>query len=206
MNYYDETLLKIKDLIQDNKIDLALSMIEEELRAPYLPKEFQDTITKIYAEYHKNNKYEINDEICEEYLFLNKEKQLIAVTYLDKKNLREYLDLINRYLSSDGFINAKVLLIDSLIKQEINEEIKMINDGLEYEFIPKYLLPVEESDAFIVGKKQLEDKYLKEPSKLKMAMDLLYKELMLMLPINGDNEEGNLLSNKIIEYIEKAFN
>ena len=117
----------------------------------------------------------------------------MAVSILDKKNLREYVDICNDYLSHEGFKNAKALLLDSLIRQELSDTIYYNDEGMEYEFIPKYQLPIEESDGFLAGNKYLEEYYLKDPSKLKMAKSLLYKELMLYV------------AKDICEYIEEAF-
>lgn len=206
MNYYDDILNKINELIKNNDINKALSIVEEELRAPYLPKDFNENLLSIYDNFHKNNTFIMNDEMIEDFLYSTNEKQLIAVDQLNKKNLREYIDLCNEYLTSKGFINAKVLLVDSLIRQEIGEEIKMDKDGLLFEFIPKYQLPIEESDGYLSGKKHLNDYYLKEPSKAKIALDLLYKEMIMNLPINMNEEEGIEIAIKIIDYINCAFN
>lgn len=205
MNYYDDILNKINELIKNNDINKALSIVEEELRAPYLPKDFNEKLLSIYDNFHKNNTFIMNDEMIEDFLYSTNEKQLIAVDQLNKKNLREYIDLCNEYLTSKGFINAKVLLVDSLIRQEIGEEIKMDKDGLLFEFIPKYQLPIEESDGYLSGKKHLNDYYLKEPSKAKIALDLLYKEMIMNLPINMNEEEGIEIAIKIIDYINCAF-
>ena len=205
MNYYDDILNKINELIKNNDINKALSIVEEELRAPYLPKDFNEKLLSIYDNFHKNNTFIMNDEMIEDFLYSTNEKQLIAVDQLNKKNLREYIDLCNEYLTSKGFINAKVLLVDSLIRQEIGEEIKMDKDGLLFEFIPKYQLPIEESDGYLSGKKHLNDYYLKEPSKAKIALDLLYKEMIMNLPINMNEKEGIEIAIKIIDYINCAF-
>lgn len=205
MNYYEKTLIDIKELIEKGNKEEAIRIIEEELKTPYLPKDFNDEILKIYNENKVSKSFSLSDDDLAAYLKDSKEKQLIAVSVLNKKNLRDYLDLCNEYLCSDGFINAKVLLVDSLIRQEINEEIKMENNGIEYSFIPKYILLVEESDGFIEGSKMLNEHFLKEPSKASLAIDLLYKELMLSLPINISEEECPILVNNIIGYIEKAF-
>lgn len=206
MNYYDDILNKINELIKNNDINKALSIVEEELRAPYLPKDFNEKLLSIYDNFHKNNTFIMNDEMIEDFLYSTNEKQLIAVDQLNKKNLRDYIDLCNEYLTSKGFNNAKVLLVDSLIRQEIGEEIKMDKDGLLFEFIPKYQLPIEESDGYLSGKKYLNDYYLKEPSKAKIALDLLYKEMIMNLPINMNEEEGIEIAIKIIDYINCAFN
>lgn len=207
MNYYDETLEKIENLLDKNKKEEALLIINDELRQAYIPKDFEEKLLKYKDSFQKENvKKTLSDDEIIDYLKDSKEKQLIGVSLLDKKNLRDYVDICNDYLSGDGFINAKVLLIDSLIRQEIGDDITFNNNGLEFNFIPKYQLPIEESDGYSSGNKYLEDYYLKDPSKLKMAKSLLYKELMLNLPINLEESEGIIIAKDICEYIEEAFN
>lgn len=207
MNYYDEALTKINKLIEENKINDAIDLIEEELKAPYLPIDFEKKIKDIHSKISvsKTNNQRLTYDEIEEYLFSSYEKQLIAVVELNNYNLRDYVDLINRYLTSDGYTNAKALLIDSLVKQEISDEIKYSNEGIEYTFIPKFVLPVEESDGFINAINYLNEYYMKEPSKLLMAKDLVYKEAVLSLPLNLEAEEGEILAKKAIDYIEEAF-
>ncbi len=207
MNYYDETLEKIEKLLKEEKEDEALIIIDDELRQAYIPKDFEEKLLEYKNRFHKSvDKKTLSDDEIVEYLNDSKEKQLIGVSLLDKKNLREYVDICNDYLSGDGFINAKVLLIDSLIRQEIGDDITFNNNGLEFNFIPKYQLPIEETDGYLSGNKYLERYYLKDPSKLKMAKSLLYKELMLNLPINLEGSEGEIIAKDICEYIEEAFN
>ncbi len=207
MNYYDETLEKIEKLLKEEKEDEALIIIDDELRQAYIPKDFEEKLLEYKNRFYKSvDKKTLSDDEIVEYLNDSKEKQLIGVSLLDKKNLREYVDICNDYLSGDGFINAKVLLIDSLIRQEIGDDITFNNNGLEFNFIPKYQLPIEETDGYLSGNKYLERYYLKDPSKLKMAKSLLYKELMLNLPINLEGSEGEIIAKDICEYIEEAFN
>lgn len=206
MNYYDETLLKIEELIKNNEKDEALHIVKEELKQAYIPKDFENKLHDYLNKLKTTTKKELSDEEIEEYLKGDNEHQLYGVAYLDKKNLRDYLDICSEYLCSDGYINAKVLLVDSLIKQEINEEIKMNKDGLEIIFIPKYVWPIEISEGFESGIKYLTNYYLKEPSKLEIAKSLLYKEAMLELPINLEESEGIIKAMNIIKYVEDAFN
>ena len=207
MNYYDETLDKNENLLKEKKEELALDLIKDELKQTYIPKEFENKLYE-YLDLIKpqNIIKSISDEEIEEFLYSTNEKQLLAVDALNKRNLRDYIDICNKYLCSNAYLNAKVLLVDSLIRQEINEDIKMNNNGIEYEFIPKFLLPVEESDGFISGIKYLNENYLKEPSKLELAKSLLYKEMILLLPINQDENEGLIIAQNITKYIDTAFN
>lgn len=206
MNYYDETLLKIEELLKDNKKDEAIHIIDEELKQAYIPKDFNEKLLEYKKELKTTSRKELSDEELIEYLKGNNEQQLFAVAYLDKKNLRDYIDVCEDYLTSDGYINAKVLLVDSLVRQEINEEIKMNKEGLEITFIPKYVWPIEISEGFESGIKYLIEYYLKEPSKLEIAKSLLYKEAILELPINLEESEGIIKAKNIIKYVDDAFN
>lgn len=209
MSYYDDTLKKIDKLIDEEKYEEALDILKEELSLAYVPKEFEDKFKNLLSQisqYTNNSSKELSDEEIINYLHSDKEKQLIGVSVLASKNLRNYVDEVNEYLSGDGFINAKVILIDELIKQELSETFKYINEGVEYEFIPKYILSPENSDGYLEACQLLQDEYLKEPSKYRLALDLLYKEVILMLPLSPEKQEGELLFNRIVDYINKAFN
>ena len=207
MDYYNDLIKKIEKLIQEEKIIEARNLIYDELKVPYVPRDIMEKLESFlddigYVEYKKED---ISDEELINYLKGDNDHQLIAVNILDKKNLRDYISLCEDYLCSDGFINAKVLLIDSLIRQEISNEIKMKDDTAEYEFIPKYIIPVELSDGFLSGNKLLEDIFMKDPSKYKLAKELLYKETIMKLPMNLESNEGIELTIDIIKYIYKAY-
>lgn len=208
MNYYDDILNKIYSLILEENFDEAKALIINELNVPYVPKDVEE---KLYQYLQQINEKTftiktIADEDIEKYLYMDEDHQLLAVDELNKKNLRNYLDICNNYLQSNGFKNAKVLLIDSLIRQEISDEIKYIDDGIEYNFIPKYSLPLEQTDGFIKAKSIIDDEFMKNPSENKIALQLLYKDAMFRLPIEIDMEEASTVALDIIKYVYKAFN
>jgi len=207
MNYYDELIENIDNLLDLNDFDNAKRLILNELDMPYIPKDLEiklrDYLALINSRTYVSEAF--SDNQIEEYLFKDDEHALIAVQELNSKNLRNYIDLCNKFLVSNANINAKVLLIDSLIRQEINEDITYSHDGLDYTFIPKYVIPFEQSDGYLACVKKLEDVFMKDPSKCQLAKQLLYKEAILALPINIEIEEVNDVCNKIIEYINKAF-
>ncbi len=207
MDYYTGLLEEIRELIKEGKDGAAREKILAELSLPYVPrdaeKELEELLSSLPVE-EKNR--EIPDSKIAEYLFQDPQHQLIAVDLLSRKNLREELELCGRFLTYDkGNLYAKVFLADALIRQEIGEEIRMSDDTAEYVFIPKYVMIPEESPGFLEGMRVLEDRYLKEPGKLIMARDLLFKETMLKLPLNLEEEEGEYLAQDIIRYIEHAF-
>ena len=81
----------------------------------------------------------------------------------------------------------------------------MADSGMEYSFIPKYLLPVEQSDGYLEGKGIIEDEFMKNPSMLELAKELLFKETIMKLPINLDRDEGRIVAYDIIRYIYGSF-
>ena len=208
MNYYEELIEKIQNLLFDEKYEEAKSLIDDELNVIYVPREVEEKL-KHFQKIVKENTFinsNLNDDQIEAYLFMDENHQLLAVDELGRKNLRDYYDLCNRYLQSNGFKNAKVLLIDSLIRQEINREYTYSDDEQTIQFNPSQLKVIEETDGFLSAINDLQEIYLKEPSMFLMSQDLLFKECMLALPHNLAETEGKQLALKISRFIDDAFN
>lgn len=207
MDYYKELILNIENKIKNGDLKQASSLIEAELALPYVPKDVLKKLNELKSSLVLETKIaKLSDEEIVEYLKGDGYHQLIAVDYLDKLNLRDYYDICQDYLKSDGFVNAKVLLVESLIKQEISDEYFLIKDEVEYTFIPRYAMLVEESLGYRECLKLLSDYYLKEPSYYLMAKDLLYKECFLYLPLSYDEDEASILANRITSYLDEILN
>lgn len=203
MNYYDELIKNIDTLINNKNYEQAKSIILNELNLPYIPSEIEQKLNN-YLSQIKQATFalkSLTDEDISEYLKGNFEHQLIACDELGKRNLRDYIDVANEYLKSDGYKNAKALLIDSLIRQEINYAFEYVNEGSLLVFNPSKLKVIEETEEFIKTKSEIENHYMKDPSKIKMGLELLYKEALLSLP----NAISFEVSKKIIDYIDDAF-
>lgn len=204
MNYYEELIKNIEELISSNKLNEAGKLINEELSLPYIPKDIEEKLL-IYSDTLKENsrvRNSLDDDEIVEYLFSKDEKQLIAVDTLSKKNLRDYIDVCEEFLKGNGNVNAKALLIDSLIRQSINYDFIYVNNSLLLKFNPVNLQIIEETDGFIEASKAISDNYFKDPSKIQLGLQLLFKEAILSLPNEID---GKIVSKKIIDYIENAF-
>ena len=207
MNYYDELLSKLDELMDNKHYKEAEKLIDDELSMAYVPKDIESKLkeykdeVKVYTFRSRS----LNEEQIEEYLFNDPEHQLRAVTELDKRNLRDLIDLCDKYLRSNGFINAKVLLIDSLIRQQIDHRFVYINNDDRYEFNPKDVKKADEAEGYLSAINCLQEYYLKEPSKLLLAEQLLNKEALLALPFNLSYEDGIKIAEKIENYIDGAF-
>lgn len=203
MNYYDELIENIDKYIKEKDYDQAKSLILNELNLAYVPRDIEDKLNN-YLSTIKEATYalkSLTDEDISAYLKASYEKQLIACDELGKRNLRDYIDVCNNYLKSNGFKNAKALLIDSLIRQEINYAFEYVNDSSLLAFNPSKLKVIEETDGFIYAKAKLEENYMKDPSKVQMGLELLYKQALLSLPAEISED----VAEKIIAYIDEAF-
>lgn len=208
-NYYDEIYSKIEELYKEGNYERASFLLEDELNMPYVPHDFEERLLELKNKYqfnHSTSKNRLTDEELEEYLYSDSYKQLVGVNYLDSVNLRDYLDLVKDYLMSAGDLNAKVLLIASLINQDINEELCVLKDGLEITFIPRYCESVEISDGYQTGKTFLEDVLANDnPSMFNMALDILTRICFINLPMSLDDDEGLMYAKSAIVYLYECF-
>lgn len=207
MNYYEEVLHRIDCLFNEKKYEEAKKIITDELNVSYVPRDYEKKLQNCLKQID-NDTYKslaLSDEQIGEYLFLDQAHQLLAIDQLDRTNLRDYLPLCKKYLESEGYINGKVLLIDSLIKQEINADFLVKKNNEYYKFNPSRLLIVEQSIGYQEAIKLLNDYFMKNPSMLLMAKQLLYKQAMLNLPHNMNKNEGIKAAEDIEKYIVNAF-
>lgn len=207
MNYYDETVIRIEDLIRDGRYEDAKRLILNELDLPYVPKDFEEKMKELLSDLkdHEYHASAISIDQIEDFLNSDDQHQLIAVQQLDRLNLREHIGMCESFLKSTGLLNAKVLLIDSLIRQQIDHHFVFKDKDREIIFDPAELEPVTESDGYKRALECLQELFMKEPSMLRLSEQLLYKEAMMALPLNLDQEDGDFLADKIEKYIRRAF-
>ena len=207
MNYYDEIIEKISSLIDEKNYDLADRLISNELAVPYVPREVEEKLYRLKKRIMKDPVSRIiSDEEIEEFLFQgDPQHQLIAVNELNDKNLRQYIGICERYLASKGYANAKALLADSLIRQEIDHLFHFRKENEIISFNPSLFTVIEASEPFLSASGKLFEDYMKEPSKLQLARQLLYKEFIMQLPDQFDQESAMSLEKNIVAYIDHAF-
>ena len=212
MNYYQEIIEDIKKYINNNEIDIAKSKILEELNMPYVPKDITNqlndlmvTINNIKIDNYKTKVYD--EQEIEDLLKGDNLNQLLGINVLIEKNLREFYDLINTYLLKGTNDQAKSILIDALIRQEINETYHIIKDDMDMEFNPRYCECIEDTDSFQLAYNKLRDIYESNyPSYLKFGFDLLVKEYYEALPMTFCEDEVEYIVDKIQKQIDSMFN
>ena len=94
-NYYQECLEKIECLIKEGNNKEALRIIDEELSMIYIPKDFEEKLIEFKTDLieTKSNKH-LSDEEIEAYLLKDEYFQLLALKELEKRNVRQYMDLV----------------------------------------------------------------------------------------------------------------
>ena len=212
MNYYQELIVNIKKNIDNMELDNALIKINEELKMPYVPKEIIEelnellvTIKNLKIDNHKSKLYQIED--IEKMLEGDDINQLIGINILTEKNLREYHELINDYFSKGTNNQAKSILIDALIRQEINQTYYIRKDDMDMEFNPRYCECIEDTDSFQLAYAKIKDLYESNyPSYLKIGFDLLVKQYYEALPMTFCEDEVYELVSNIDKEITKMFN
>ena len=203
-NYYDDILEKIKNAYENKEYQKAEFYIEEELSMPYVPIEFEKALLELQNKYQdklKRNEFSLSDEEIETYLKADPYKQMLAVNYLNGLNIRDYLELVQEFLLSEADDKIKVLMINTLMEQDITDEMKVKKDGLDISFIPRYAEPIDVSDGYVRAKEYFDEVLKQNPSMHQMAMELLGHKCFSYLPFSYSEEEGELIAKEIICYI-----
>lgn len=209
MNYYDELLDSIRNYIENNDLKSAKSLIDEELRMPYIPENVEEELLNLQKIILSNNTSlkAISDEELIAYLCGDREEQLIAANILAQKNLRDYIDIIEDYFKrEDGFDNAKVYIVSLLIEQEIGHEFHLIKNGIHYEFIPRYLYKLDELDSFKEVVSLIEKNYSNNPSLMNLMIEELIRKMFEYLPLQYEDFEGEILFEEVERHVLDAFN
>ncbi len=210
-NYYDECILKIQTCLNQNKLDEAQKLLDEELSMPYIPadaeKKFQDLKKELHGLQAKVNFSGIlPHEIEESLLSSDPVVQLRAVHTLSGFSCRNYVDAIQAFFDSKPDHKIQALMVDILIEQQIREEFELEVDGMQMSFIPLYQERPDETDGFISAKQILEIWFENDnPALLNMCMQMLIQECFLILPLSYEEEEGLSLAVSIAELVSNSL-
>ncbi|TDW14777.1 uncharacterized protein DUF3196 [Breznakia blatticola] len=211
MDYYDRLLEDVKALIKDEKFIEARQLLDVELNMPYVPlqyeQEYQSLFTYCNQQLAGNAKSKTYDqEDIEALLFGSVDQASVACEILATSNVRQHLEMIEKYLSDKPNVLIRTLLIEILIDQNIHEEIKLDYDGLHVEFIAAYVEPIAERESTEVMVKILSDDFENDnPTFYKMCIDCLVKELYFRLPFSVVEEESRYLTTAITAYVYESL-
>lgn len=178
--------LKVDYYLQRDEIEKGLSVVYAFKSGKYISMEVEDFLEDLKNQILKDgNAVEkvIDDEKIEEDLFSNNEQKVVnIIRILSNRNLRKYLDLLDRYLKT--FKNEKMhkLILILMVEQHIDEEFSFYFEGEVKRIIPSSLkLPFENNEyrimcAYIASKN-------KNPSDIKNIKDIYSYILVQAFPI-----------------------
>lgn len=217
MNYYQERLLEIRQLIDAGDLDEAEALVDEELAMPYIPQAYLSQFETFKRSLRQAKRQASplqglqDPEAIRELLGKESLSQLKALDALSKLNLRAHDGLIREAF---GLLEDRLLinlLIRLGIEQALTEEYSFSDEGIRYTFIPAALVLPEDSDGVQEAKRLLADWLDKDPSLLKLALEQLELTGLLKLPESYESDEAETLALEILKPLfiqlqdEKAF-
>lgn len=208
--FYVKLLQDVKNHMQDGNYLKAMELLEEEFRMPYIPKEYEEQLIPLYNECRSEvnvskveRKYDEDD--IETLLNGTIDQAFQAVELLKGSNIRKHLEIVEAYLSNEPHFLIRSLLIESLIEQDIRDEIKLNYDGLEITMAPSYVELPKDQDAFVKAVKQVQDYYENDnPTFLMMCVECMIKEMFFKMPFSLAEDEINHFIYAILMYVYQA--
>lgn len=150
--YYDVISIYIASLKELEEFEEAIDIVVEELSMPYIPYEYETVFNAAHDELllakrevnegmeRHNNAFSLED--MENILMkdiLNEDLLYMAIEQMEGINIRRLLPTIRIFLKDSSKPSfAKSLLIELMIEQEIDEDMILIKNGIEYDINPSY--------------------------------------------------------------------
>jgi hypothetical protein len=207
-NTYDEILETIDQALSKGDLALALKLIDEELRLPYVPpfvyaklqqfKEIALSAQRMNQEIH----LDMSEEGILAYLKQDELHQLRALEAFSVMNMRSVLPLVQKAFDLIEKRLLKCLLCKLTIEQALTESFSFSDEGIRYEFIPASLTLPEDSEGILKAKAYLK-RWLEDddPSMLKLCLEQMELDGLLKLPETVDEDEAFDLAYQILETV-----
>lgn len=202
-NYYDNVVLYIKLLIDDDQKDKAFEVLKDEISQPYVPtktmEELEDIFENVFVQEVLTKQVSI-EEVRESLLSLKIDNIVHSIYTV---NLRELSDEITFYLkNSDDYVSMSILVY-TLIDQQVSIELNISKFGYNKSINPVGMQIVDEE--LIKKYDDLFTNYFeKEPVYVKYCMDILRYYLLVTYPFNLDRDFD--LFDSIIIYVNNIVN
>ena len=208
MSYYEEILEEIEEKIRQKKYEEALAAVNHELGMPYVPSDFEKSLRKYKKDlaFLMSEKEKPRELSADQLLGLlesgKPEAQLAAVSGLAKRDLREFVPEIQKWLEDKPYPEAAAYLVDAIAVQRIGDDFTWNKNGVEYDFFGDGLTPVAESGgvrkAVHLLQTWLENDY---PDLYEMTKMVLSHEAYMFLPLSYDEEEGEALALEVVKQV-----
>jgi tetratricopeptide (TPR) repeat protein len=185
-NYYYLIRYKLEALIELGRDEIALSIVDNELKMPYIPKEY-DEYFKLLSK-HLNQRIKLvkkqneltamsdNELVDKLNNTLEPEKMLVMIDLIGKRNARNILKELSIFFENfkiPPFV--KLSLAEVLHDQAIDCNFKVINGKQIITINPIKLIPLFTQTSFISAKNLIEDSPFKFIASQK---DIIYELLI----------------------------
>jgi hypothetical protein len=210
--FYDIMIVYLNSLINIGEKEKALKLVKEELSMPYIPMNFEDKFLEIYKEIayieKEGREYNLSRDKIEEILCVEDDKNLIilAIVELCKLNIRDFFGCIREFFKRDVKNVYKVMLVDAMRGQGVNDEFLLVNKGNEYKVVPSFCENVLESNAYVDIRKIIENKIgTKEINTCSSALENLMLYLSDIYPVNVDESDYETIACALHYYVSKMY-
>ena len=209
-NYYAEILERIHNAMDRQAWQKASELLKQELSMPYVPSDVLKELEKLKKEVDPYLiKERVNILLTPEevgtYLRKDSESAYKALNTLNSGNIRNYLDVIQKYLLDEAGDRMMVsLLLQLCHKQGIRTPLSY-RDGNEIRrAVPDELKDVTDDEGLRRTWQQLTDMFESEnPSFMKLCHQVLLQHAYLVYPQTLENDEN--LPYRIAAYVFRAY-
>ncbi len=207
-NFYQDTKIKIEELINKGELAMAKQLILEELAMPYIPQDFENALLEFLPMCQTEKQVQIisDEDSLNKLLMGDVEDVVLAIESLRKLNCRNYKDILLNYFKDSDNSPIRGILIDVLIEQQLHLEFTCFSKGKEVMFNPSLLSHPYLTEGFILCEKYLEDHLFNDyPSELNFTKEILITYVYNLMPAIIDVSFARELANLIIYLVFKQF-
>lgn len=218
--YYDVVGQYIMSLKECEDYEEAINILIEELSMPYIPYEYENAFNTAYDEillakqdaaYGNEKKQIFSSEEIE--VILNKDDVnddllYMALDQLQQLNVRILMPSIRQYLENPKKPPfAKTLIMETLIEQQVDEELEVSKFHDYYTFNPSYSPLVLEQMCYNgIGKELVRVLEDENASLLNQCLDYLEYYLYVIYPKDIYEEEYSLVAAALHYYVATLQN
>ena len=218
--YYDVVGQYIMSLKECEDYEEAINILIEELSMPYIPYEYENAFNTAYDEillakqdaaYGNEKKQIFSSEEIE--VILNKDDVnddllYMALDQLQQLNVRILMPSIRQYLANPKKPPfAKTLIMETLIEQQVDEELEVSKFHDYYTFNPSYSPLVLEQMCYNgIGKELVRVLEDENASLLNQCLDYLEYYLYVIYPKDIYEDEYSLIAAALHYYVATLQN
>ncbi len=218
-DYYADIVEKVLKLVNEEKYEEAIDVLNEELDQPYIPTDFFHNLNQIkndielqLKENNYNKKVSNLSKLEIWNLVYDEKKHKFDEVYfnvlLSKFNdeLDEIdLSIINKIFNDKRVDNvSKSIMINNLRDLKVNHTFKIYNNFLDETFKFNPIVNLELDRQVVELANKIEEVYLKNPSKSEIALSLLQVLATKFMPIKIKFDNNDII-NSVVNITNSLF-